>query len=253
MSFSRGKSSIKRSIIAICCLSISSMVIALCPLDSDATLREPVKLNSEGEFVPGWAKQAIWYQIFPEHFRDGDPSNNPTVKDILGSDPQQPPAHWQVHPWGSDWYELQAYEMANGKTELWKHLLRRRYGGDLQGMIDKLDYTRELGINAIYLNPVFDSPSLHKYDSASYHHIDPDFGSDPAGDRKLIATEQAWNPKTWIWTKADELALELVKQAHKQGIRIIFDGVFNHMGINSFAFQDVKKTSNNRRIVTGLL
>jgi hypothetical protein len=84
----------KRSIIALCCLSISYVANAFCPLDSDASPREPVKHNSEGEFVPGWAKQAVWYQIFPERFRDGDPSNNPTVKDIQGSDPQQPPAHW---------------------------------------------------------------------------------------------------------------------------------------------------------------
>jgi len=231
----------KRSYIALCCLSMSYVANASCPLDSDASPREPVKHNSVGEFVPAWAKQAVWYQIFPERFRDGDPSNNPTVKDIQGSDPQQPPAHWEVHPWDSDWYELQAYEKANGDPELWKHLLRSRYGGDLQGVIDKLDYIKELGINAIYLNPVFDSPSLHKYDAASYHHIDPNFGPDPDGDRELMATEQAWDPTTWVWTKADELALELINQAHKRGIRIIFDGVFNHMGINSFAFQDLRK------------
>ncbi len=65
---------------------------------------------------------------------------------------------------------MQAYELANGEPELWKHLLRRRYGGDLQGIINKLDYLVELGINAIYLNPIFGSPSLHKYDGASYHH-----------------------------------------------------------------------------------
>ncbi len=228
-------------VLVFCCLLCSAVANAICPLESDATLREPVKLNSEGEFVPGWAKKAVWYQIFPERFRDGDPSNNPTKKDLLGADPQEPAAHWEVHSWGSDWYELQAYEKANGEPELWKHLLRRRYGGDLQGVIDKLDYIKSLGINAIYLNPVFDSPSLHKYDGASYHHIDPNFGPDPEGDRQLMAKEKAWDPTTWVWTKADELALELIKQAHERDIRVIFDGVFNHMGINSFAFQDVVK------------
>lgn len=193
------------------------------------------------EFVPQWAKSAVWYQIFPERFRNGDPANDPTVNDIKGADPVQPPKQWQLHPWGSDWYELQPYEKANGEPEMWKHMLRRRYGGDLKGVIEKLDYLKDLGINAIYLNPIFDSPSAHKYDGASYHHIDPNFGPDPAGDRKLMATENPLNPNTWVWTKADELALTLIKEAHNRGIRIIFDGVFNHLGVNSFAFQDLKK------------
>ncbi|PCJ45923.1 MAG: alpha-amylase [Gammaproteobacteria bacterium] len=193
------------------------------------------------EFVPQWAKSAIWYQIFPERFRNGDQSNNPTLNDILGADPVEAAKHWQLHPWGSDWYERLDYEVKNGEAELWKHLLRRRYGGDLQGVIDKLDYLQDLGINAIYLNPVFDSPSLHKYDAASYHHIDPNFGPDPDGDRKLMATENPLDPKTWVWTKADELALELIEKAHQRNIKIIFDGVFNHMGINSFAFKDLQK------------
>ncbi|MCX2832365.1 glycoside hydrolase family 13 protein [Microbulbifer thermotolerans] len=208
-----------------------------------AALAFPTASNAgeKVEFVPQWAKQVVWYQIFPERFRNGDTTNDPKVKDILGADPQDPPKHWQIHPWGSDWYKLQPYEKANGEPELWKHLLRRRYGGDLQGVIDKLDYLKDLGISAIYLNPVFDAPSLHKYDGASYHHIDPNFGPDPEGDRKLMATENPLDPSTWVWTKADELALKLIDEAHKRDMKIIFDGVFNHMGINSFAFQDLLK------------
>lgn len=197
------------------------------------------------EFVPHWAKTVVWYQIFPERFRDGDNSNNPTVADIIGADPKEPPKAWQVHPWGSDWYQLQAYERQNGEPEMWKHLLRRRYGGDLQGIIDKLDYLHDLGITALYLNPVFQAPSLHKYDGESYHHIDPTFGPDPEGDRKLIATENPLDPATWVWTSADELALKLIKEAHKRDMKIIFDGVFNHLGYNSFAFQDVLKNQQN--------
>ncbi|WKD51538.1 glycoside hydrolase family 13 protein [Microbulbifer spongiae] len=208
-----------------------------------ATFAIPIVSNaSQGEeFVPQWAKKVVWYQIFPERFRNGDTNNDPAMKDILGADPQEPPKQWQVHPWGSDWYKLQAYEKANGEPELWKHLLRRRYGGDLQGVIDKLDYLKALGISAIYLNPVFDAPSLHKYDGASYHHVDPTFGPDPAGDRKLMATEDPLDPSTWVWTSADELALNLIDEAHKRDIRILFDGVFNHMGINSFAFQHLRQ------------
>ncbi len=199
----------------------------------------------DGEFVPHWAKTIVWYQVFPERFRNGDPSNDPTMADIAGADPQEPPKQWQVHPWGSDWYKLLDYEKANGEPEMWKHILRRRYGGDLQGVIDKLDYLKDLGINAIYLNPVFQSPSLHKYDGESYHHIDPNFGPDPEGDRKLIASENPLDPSTWVWTSADELALKLIEEAHHRDMRIIFDGVFNHLGYNSFAFQDVLKNQQN--------
>ncbi len=197
--------------------------------------------NVDQEFVPQWAKSAIWYQIFPERFRDGDPTNNPTVNDILGADPAIPPKAWNIHPWGSDWYQRQPYELINGEKDIAVHLLRRRYGGDIQGILDKLDYLESLGITAVYLNPVFDSPSLHKYDGASYHHIDPNFGPDPEGDRKLIATEDPLDPKTWVWTSADKLALELISELHKRNIKVIFDGVFNHLGINSFAFKSVDK------------
>jgi cyclomaltodextrinase len=223
----------------------STTSLAFCPQTSDATPKSPIQLNEQGEFVPLWAKSATWYQIFPERFRDGDPSNNPTAKDMVGADPAEPPKEWQIHPWGSDWYKLLPYEVANGEPELWKHMLRRRYGGDLQGIINKLDYIKELGFNAIYLNPVFDAPSLHKYDGASFHHIDPNFGPDPKGDRAMMAKENPLDPSTWVWTKADELALELIKQAKQRGIRIIFDGVFNHMGVNSFAFQHLKQHQQN--------
>lgn len=193
------------------------------------------------EFVPAWAKSVVWYQIFPERFRNGDPTNDPRAADLVGADPVDPPKAWQIHPWGSDWYELQPYEKQNGEAEPWKHLQRRRYGGDLRGIIDRLPYLKELGVTALYLNPVFDSPSLHKYDGASYHHIDPNFGPDPAGDRALMAKENPLDPATWVWTKADEQALWLIDEAHAAGMRIIFDGVFNHMGRNSFAFRDLVK------------
>ena len=114
-----------------------------------------VSISNSKEFVPQWAKTVVWYQIFPERFRDGDKKNNPTVKDIIGADPQELPKTWQIHPWGSDWYKLQDYEKTNGDPEKIKHILRRRYGGDLQGVLRKLDYLQDLGITAIYLNTVF--------------------------------------------------------------------------------------------------
>lgn len=208
-------------------------------------VRPSVASAQQDEFVPQWAKQVVWYQIFPERFRNGDPSNDPTVEDLKGADPQRPPKQWRIHPWTSDWYQLQDYEIANGERSLGTHLTRRRYGGDLQGIIDQLDYLQNLGITAIYLNPVFVSPSLHKYDCASYHHIDPNFGPDPAGDRRLIATENPLDPSTWVWTSADKLALQLIQEVHRRDMRIIFDGVFNHMGTQSFAFQDVLSHQQN--------
>ena len=216
-------------------------VAASCSQDFVATPTTIIEQTDSGEFVPAWAKEVVWYQVFPERFRNGDPHNDPTRDDIEGADPKELPDHWKVHPWASDWYRLQPYEKANGNKELWKYLLRRRYGGDLQGIINKLDYIESMGFTAIYLNPVFEAPSLHKYDAASYHHVDPNFGPDPEGDRAMMAKENPLDPSSWVWTKADELALKLIKEAHKRKIRIIFDGVFNHMGINSFAFKNLQK------------
>jgi len=192
------------------------------------------------EFVPQWAKTVVWYQIFPERFSNGDQGNDPVLHNLKGAWPHDTTSPWQIHPWNSDWYKLQPYESENGKG-FWFNVIRRRYGGDLQGIINKLDYLEDLGITALYLNPIFESPSLHKYDGATYHHVDPNFGPDPEGDRELIKTETPADPSTWVWTSADKLFLKLVDEVHKRGMRIIIDGVFNHMGVNSFAFQDIKK------------
>jgi cyclomaltodextrinase len=195
---------------------------------------------AQNDFTPAWSKGVVWYQIFPERFSNGDPSNDPLVTDQAGAYPFDDTSAFQIHPWTSDWYQLQPYEKKNGK-DIWFNIQRRRYGGDLQGIINKLDYLKSLGINAIYLTPIFWSPSSHKYDQLTYHHVDPTFGPDPAGDKKLIAKENPLNPDTWVWTKADLLALKLIEEVHKRKMHIIFDGVFNHMGVKSFAFQDVEK------------
>jgi cyclomaltodextrinase len=188
--------------------------------------------------VPEWAKDAIWYQVFPERFRNGDPSNDPTLDDIMGCWPHDSITPWHISPWTSDWYELQEWEK-DTPYDMGGIITRRRYGGDIQGMLDKLDYITDLGVNAIYLNPVFWAPSLHKYDAIMYHHIDPNFGPDPEGDRVIIDGEDPLDPTTWKWTSADKLMLRFIEECHKRRIRVIFDGVFNHMGIRSFAFQDL--------------
>ena len=190
--------------------------------------------------VPSWVHDAIFYQIFPERFRNGDSRNDPQVNDIRGAWPHEEPAEWNVSSWTGDWYKLQSWELADDKGFYYR-AQQRRYGGDLRGILDKLDYLSDLGITAIYINPVFESPSLHKYDAAMYHHIDNNFGPDPEGDRSIWGKENPADPRTWQWTSADRLFLELISEAHTRNIRVIIDGVFNHVGTTFWAFQDVRK------------
>ena len=190
--------------------------------------------------VPGWAKEAVWYQIFPERFANGDKNNDPTPHDMEGAWPYKIPDGWQVSPWTSDWYKLQQWEKANGHDFYWNAGVRR-YGGDIQGIINHLSYLKKLGITAIYLNPMFESPSLHKYDTKLYRHIDNNFGPNPKGDEEIWEKENPDNPETWKWTSADSLFLYFIKQAHKNGFKVIIDGVFNHVGTSFWAFQDVVK------------
>ncbi|MEG1504263.1 MAG: glycoside hydrolase family 13 protein [Enterococcus sp.] len=131
--------------------------------------------------VPSWVAKTVWYQIFPERFCNGDPSNDP--EDTIA--------------WGSEKPTRESF-----------------YGGDLQGVINQLDYLEDLGINGLYLCPIFTSPSNHKYDTVDYYEIDPHFG-----DKQLFR--------------------ELVEKAHERGIRIMLDAVFNHLGASSHQWQDV--------------
>jgi len=189
---------------------------------------------------PRWTYDAVWYQIFPERFRNGDPNNDPTIETLKGTWPYDLQTQWNITPWTSDWYKLQPWEKSN-QRDFYYNAQLRRYGGDIQGIIDKLDYLSELGINAIYLNPVFESASSHKYGATMYHHIDNNFGPDPAGDITIWETENPGDPSTWQWTAADKLFLKLVQEVHARKMKIIIDGVFNHVGIPFWAFQDVRK------------
>lgn len=193
-----------------------------------------------------WYADAVWYQIFPERFGNGDRANDPTPASLEGTWPYFVPDGWQVVPWTSDWYQLWPWEEADGKG-FYVHAQLRRYGGDLQGIIDRLDYLEDLGVNALYLNPVFESPSLHKYGATMYHHVDKHFGPDPAGDLALFAAEDAADATTWRWSAADRLFLKLIAEVHRRDMRIIIDGVFNHVGIPFWAFQRARKEGPNSR------
>ena len=209
-------------------------------------LSASVVVPCQADPPPAWAKDAIWYQIFPERFRNGDADNDPTAASLDGTWPYQTPTDWQVSPWASDWYEMQPWEKADGR-DFYVHAQLRRYGGDLQGILEKLDYLQDLGINALYLNPVFESPSLHKYGATLYHHIDKHFGPDPQGDLALFEEEDPADPRTWKWSAADRLFLKLLSEAHKRDIRVIIDGVFNHVGIPFWAFQRAKREGKGSR------
>jgi len=229
-----------RVVLPVLLLVLSILSFQNCKETGGAMTKEKKIETAVKNWTPDWAKKAVWYQIFPERFRNGDPKNDPMLENIKGSWPHDNSSPWEVHPWTSDWYKLQSYEKKNGK-DIWFNIQRRRYGGDIQGIIDKLDYLLSLGVNALYLNPIFEAPSMHKYDGATYHHVDPNFGPDPEGDRELISKEIPHDPSTWVWTSADKLFLKLVEEVHARNMRIIIDGVFNHMGLNSWAFKDVEK------------
>ncbi len=130
--------------------------------------------------VPFWVQDAVFYQIFPDRFANGDTFNDPPNLQTWGS----PPNLWDFQ------------------------------GGDLRGIIQKIDYLLDLGVNAIYLNPIFQSPSTHRYNTTDYYRIDPKLG-----------------------TMADFRAL--LDVAHENNIRVVLDGVFNHCGRGFFAFSDL--------------
>ncbi len=185
--------------------------------------------------VPQWAKGAVWYQIFPERFRNASSANDPIAERVVGNRFED----WQVHPWASNWYKLQSWEQTRG-DKFYDLIWDRRYGGDLVGVIEKLDYLKELGIDVIYFNPVFEGPSLHKYDASTYHHIENNFGNDREGDWKVMQKEKD-DPSTWTFTSADKVFLDLISKAHELGIKVVIDGVFNHCGTEFWAFQDIVK------------
>ncbi|GHC00009.1 glycoside hydrolase family 13 protein [Cerasicoccus arenae] len=193
--------------------------------------------------TPDWAQDVIWYQIFPERFANADSSNDPTRKSL--DDPSRVSKSWKVMQWTDDWYSRTNWEKEMG-PHFYDTVYHRRYGGDLQGVIDRLDYLKGFGVTGIYFNPIFYANSLHKYDGNSFHHIDPYFGPDPDGDLELIAQETS-NPSTWQWTAADQLFLELLREAKTRNIRVIIDGVWNHTGRNFFAFRDIAKNSQKSR------
>lgn len=197
---------------------------------------------------PKWSETAVWYQIFPDRFYNGDTANDPTLSELAGGWPHDYQGeNWKPSRWTGDFYERQAWEKGNPEKSLGYFIQTRRYGGDIQGIISKLDYLKNLGITAIYLNPMFESPSLHKYDGSTYHHIDNNFGPDPARDIEIWNTEIPDDPSTWKMTTADSLFFVLVREVHNREMKIIIDGVFNHVGNTFWAIKDIQKNGKNSK------
>ena len=174
-----------------------------------------------GFHVPAWAKGAVFYQIFPDRFRNGDASNDVRSGEYIYVDGQ---SSRRVSNWHEPIEPLDVH---------------RFYGGDLQGIIDRLDDLAALGIDALYLNPVFVSPSNHKYDSQDYEHVDPHYGR-IVEDTEDLSPLPGTDGVTHCYalrtsaeanlTASDALLAELIRRAHEKNMRVVLDGVFNHCG-----------------------
>lgn len=188
---------------------------------------------------PQWAQEAVWYQLFVERFRNGDHTNDPTLPSVKGSWLEPYPDDWSITNWEDNWYAQEDWAKRAG-LEFYSSIQMRRYGGDIQGVIDKIDYLKGLGVTAIYFNPVNDAPSLHKFDARNYRHIDVNFGPDPDRDRRIMAEEDPADPTTWQMTSADSLFFVMVDLMHEQDINVIVDFSWNHTGSTFWAFEDIK-------------
>lgn len=180
---------------------------------------EPFSVVVTNRFLtPEWARHVVWYQIFPERFRNGSPANDPPG----------------TLPWRWDWYRLAPGEPPLEGKRFSTAWYSRWFGGDLQGVREKLPYLKQLGVTALYLCPIFEAGAYHGYDTLDYRHVARHFGV-----REPLPAGETLDPATWQWTESDKLFLELIHEAHRLGLKVIVDGVFNHMGKGNFALNDV--------------
>ena len=169
--------------------------------------------------TPDWAKDGIFYQIFPERFANGDETNDQDFSEWYYEGLTELPASGKTNDayfhFTDDWYDVAGLSKSPYRTD-GKPDWNSFYGGDIAGVRENLDYLVDLGITAIYFNPLFESQSNHKYDAVSYTRLDPHFGTN------------------------EEFA-EFVDAAHERGIRVIMDLAYNHTGHTFWAFQDTRE------------
>ena len=259
--------------------------------------------------VPNWAKEAVWYNIFPDRFYNGNHYNDPIFNEF-GPEAFKPNilheqnfveeykweksnnviSHFDRNRWTSDFREQTIWEKLGEREIDYSLKYARMYGGDLQGIKEKIPYMKELGINAVWLNPVFFSYQNHKYGANDFRHISPDFGTiktsgethgveinrnnkygnksyvDVLGNKATTSSElkllevnlkgenrgkngygETEDPATWVWTESDLIMVDLIKEFHKNGIRVIFDGVFNHSSSEHWTFNMVLADGENSK------
>ena len=177
---------------------------------------------SPGFSTPNWAKGAVMYQIFVDRFYNGDTSNDVQTNEYtyLEGNVEQV----------TDWKKYPAKGLQG---------VREFYGGDLAGVRKKLDYLQELGVEVLYFNPLFVSPSNHKYDIQDYDYIDPHFGKIIHDDGEVLEENQK-NDKATLYQNrvtnrvnlesSNQFFADLVAEIHERGMKVILDGVFNHCG-----------------------
>jgi|GEM_PF-3750657 len=222
-----------------------------CPISSWETLR-----------TPDWAKGLVWYQVFPERFRDGNPSNNPNGWDVS-------PVEWDgsfgdattdeiEQAWNRRLVEPRRFRYQDDRAggSVYNGIFARRYGGDLIGVFNQLESLADQGYSGIYLCPVFRSRSLHKYDASDHRHIDPTLGhpgiykDQGPGHTKLLPTEDPADESTWEMTTSDQWFVDVfLPKAKSLGLKVVLDGVWNHVGLDHFAFADVKSKGRDSRYV----
>lgn len=171
--------------------------------------------------TPDWAKGAVMYQIYTDRFFNGDTTNDVETNEYhyIGDNSVKV----------TDWNK---YPATMGVREF--------YGGDIKGVMDKLDYLQKLGVEVIYFNPIFVSPSNHKYDIQDYDYVDPHIGKIVKDEGELLKDGQYLNKEatryiTRVTDKANleasnEFFAEFVEEVHRRGMKVILDGVFNHCG-----------------------